>query len=111
LELGTAIGKASLTIADLDARPRSGPCPLTDRCVTNRARFIQSLGRDRDLRGGVVIGAATEAAVDRVAEHIDFDCDVTDFGNDRRLRGLFEELGLRLRSAAEARNHLRRARA
>ncbi|KAJ4854367.1 uncharacterized protein T069G_11346 [Trichoderma breve] len=77
--------------------------------TNNRARFLQSLGRDADLRSGAVIDDATRKAVEKHAKGIQFLSSVEEFETAPAVRGVFRELGLRLRGAAETRNHLRRA--
>ncbi|KAL6823218.1 Alpha/Beta hydrolase protein [Trichoderma camerunense] len=111
LIIGVAIGSPSLTIASLHGSSYDKMENLEPTCAetNNRARFLQSLGLDADLRSGVVIDDATRKAVNTHAKGIQFLSSVEEFEKAPAVCGVFRELGLRLRGAAEARNHLRRA--
>jgi predicted acyl esterase len=114
LVIGNAIGSDHLTVANLynrdDIRDPGKPNFLHPATV-NRARFMQSLARETDLRNGVVIDDTVEDVVRPHAPHITFDADTETFEQAILASKVFDELGLRLRGAAEARNHLRRAHA
>ncbi|WP_143030263.1 CocE/NonD family hydrolase [Pseudonocardia oroxyli] len=103
--IGETIGAAAISTVDLV--PTDAKDPLSSHGVTNRARFLQSFGDDSDLRDGVTITDSQVEEVSRRAEGVDFDSDR--FDTSQAVHDLFGQLGLRLRSVAEARNHLRRA--
>jgi predicted acyl esterase len=110
LDIGTANAAEKLTVASLRSPGESAPAP-SDTAIPatiNRARFVQSLGRDPDLRNGVVIDAAMDDVVSAHGADIVFDRDTESFEADAGVRAVFDELGLRFRGVAEARNHLRR---
>ncbi|KAL7904279.1 Alpha/Beta hydrolase protein [Trichoderma velutinum] len=111
LTIGVAIGSASLTIASLHNSSYEKMQDLEPTCAetNNRARFLQSLGRDVDLRSGVMIDDATRNVVNTHAKGIQFLSSIEEFEKAPAVCDVFRELGLRLRGAAEARNHLRRA--
>ena len=111
LDLGTADAAGHLTVASLHS-PAGHPPDPTDTTVPatiNRARFVQSLGREPDLGSGVVIDAVVDDVISSHAADISFDGDTASFEADAGVRAVFDELGLRFRGVAEARNHLRRA--
>lgn len=111
LIIGVAIGSPSLTTASLHNSSYGNMEDLEITCAetNNRARFLQSLGRDVDLRNGVVTDDAARSVVKTHAKGIQFLSSVEEFEKAPAVCGVFRELGLRLRGAAEARNHLRRA--
>ena len=106
LELGTALGAPRITPADF-AGPGAG---LGDPRVTNVARLLHSLGGDDpDLRNGVIIDDAVGEAMAK-AGPIDLDQDPDAFAAaESNVARLLSELGLPLRSAHAARNHVRRS--
>jgi predicted acyl esterase len=109
LVIGTAAGSPHLTLASLHSSGAAGEQDLTLPETVNRARFVQSLARERDLRHGVSIDKKVRDIVSAHADGIWFDRDMESFENAAPVRAVFSELGLRLRGAAEARNHLRRS--
>jgi predicted acyl esterase len=109
LSLGSSKAKDQITPADLVPGSDDHPQPLMDPRVINRARFLHSLASETDLSRGIVISPVIRAGIDPLADRIVFDQDETGFSADPSLRGLFQMLGLRLRSAEESRNHLRRS--
>ncbi len=109
LSLGTSEAKDRITPADLVPVSCDHPSPLTDQRVINRARFLHSLASETDLARGILISPAIRAEIDPAADRINFDQDEDGFTADPSVRRLFEKLGLRLRSAEESRNHLRRS--
>ncbi|KAK4062323.1 hypothetical protein Trihar35433_9144 [Trichoderma harzianum] len=111
LIIGVAIGSPFLTIASLHngSYEKMEDLEITCAETNNRARFLQSLGRDADLRSGVVIDDAARKAVETYAKGIQFLSSIEEFEEAPAVYGVLRELGLRLRGAAEARNHLRRA--
>ena len=109
LSLGTSEAKEQITPADLVPVACDHPSPLTDQRVINRARFLHSLASESDLARGILISPAIKAEIDQAADRINFDQDDAGFTADPSMRGLFEKLGLTLRSAEESANHLRRS--
>ncbi|KAL6830102.1 Alpha/Beta hydrolase protein [Trichoderma camerunense] len=111
LSIGSALG-ASLTLAALrDSVTELGnPDPALPETV-NRARFIQSLAVETDLRNGVSIDDTVRDIVNRHADGISFTSDIETFEQSPAVRAVFSELGSRFRGVEEARNHLRRAQA
>jgi len=107
--IGTADAAPHLTLADLGGGDLVGGPDLTLPATVNRARFVQSLGREADLRGGVVIDKTVDDIASAHAQDISFEIDTESFEKAASVRAVFRELGLRFRGAAEARNHLRRA--
>jgi predicted acyl esterase len=109
LSIGTADAAPHLTLADLHGRDAVGAPDLTLPATVNRARFVLSLGREADLRNGVVIGKTVDDIVSTHARDISFEDDTETFEKAAAVQAVFRELGLRFRGAAEAGNHLRRA--
>lgn len=106
--LGTVRGTETVTPVELAAGPGA---PITDQRVTNLARLLHSLApaADTDLASGIVVDDRVRAAFDTgVATGLDLSLDDDAFAASDAVRRLVEDLGLRLRTAAEARNHLRR---
>jgi predicted acyl esterase len=105
LELGAAAGADRVTPADL-ASPGAG---LTDARVTNVARLLHSLGGDdADLAGGITVDDSVRHGV-ASADKIDLAQDPDAFTDDPGVVGLMANLGIALRSAHHARNHVRRS--
>jgi predicted acyl esterase len=109
LVIGSAAGATHLTLASLGDGGTAGSPDVTRPDTVNRARFVQSLGHELDLRDGVLIDQRMRDVVDAHADGISFDCDVESFEQADSVRAVFGENGLRFRGAAEARNHVRRA--
>jgi uncharacterized protein len=109
LSLGTSEANDRITPADLVPVACDHPLPLTDQRVINRARFLHSLASETDLARGILISPVVRAEIDQGADRINFDQDEAGFSADPSVRGLFEKLGLRLRSVEESRNQLRRS--
>jgi predicted acyl esterase len=112
LTIGTTVAAPHLmlsTLSEVDL-PVAAESDLTLPQTVNRARFVLSLAPERDLRSGVSVDAAVRDVVHRHASDISFDCDTTSFEKSAPVVAVFAELGLRLRGAAEVRNHLRRVR-
>ncbi|URZ17593.1 CocE/NonD family hydrolase [Clostridium felsineum] len=106
LILGSAIGKGLITPADLIYEVGGNPKKITNKKVTNMARFIQSLGKVKHIENGIVI---TDKMKNIIGKHkINFNQSEDNFTYDNEIISLFEELDTKLRSAAQARNHLRR---
>lgn len=115
--LGSAPGSLRMTPAHLvpviggDNKaplPAGDPQKVTNRIVTNLARFLQSLDRDENIENGVVIDTPIEKTVGRYSKKINFDQSEAGFTTDANVIALFKELNLPLRTPAQARNHLRR---
>ena len=109
LVIGTSAAASRLTLASLDDTGAGSEPDLAAPGAVNRARFVLSLASDRDLRNGVLIGKAVRDVVTAHARGISFERDPASFEKEDPVRAVFSELGLRLRGAAEARNHVRRA--
>jgi predicted acyl esterase len=109
LTIGGTDGAPQLTVANLRSGDTVGEPDLTDPATVNRARFLQSLGREPDLRSGVVIDETVHEVVTAHARGVTFETDTGSFAAAASVGKVFSELGLRLRGAAEASNHLRRA--
>jgi predicted acyl esterase len=109
LGIGTADAAPHLTLADLRGGDAVGGPDLRRRAAVNRARFVQSLGRETDLRSGVVIDKTVHDVVRAHAHDISFECDTESFERAASVQTIFRELGLRFRGAAEVGNHQRRA--
>jgi predicted acyl esterase len=73
------------------------------------ARLVQSLSRDGTVDNGIVITRAISRIVSNYADKINFDQTESAFSEDTSVKALFSELGSRLRTPSQARNHLRRA--
>ncbi|RFU27536.1 hypothetical protein B7463_g8808, partial [Scytalidium lignicola] len=108
LTIGAAVASPHLTLAALysDGVVDSA---LTRPETVNRARFLQSLGQERDLRNGVLIDTTIRDTVSAHADGVVFASDIESFQNAAPVRAVFSKLGLRFRGAAEARNHVRRS--
>ena len=106
LTLGAAAGAAALTLANLTG---DESLDITLAETVNRARFVQSLSPDIDLRHGVTIDKSVRDVIDVHASGISFAQEVEAFAQSDSVRAVFSRLRLRFRGAAEARNHLRRA--
>ncbi|ETI21747.1 hypothetical protein G647_05816 [Cladophialophora carrionii CBS 160.54] len=116
LSIGSAMGSPSLTLAALHnggggVDAGLGKPSLTLPETVNRARFIQSLAAERDLRNGVSIDDTIRDIVNTHADGILFASDISTFEQAPAIREVFSKLGRRFRGAEEARNHLRRAQA
>jgi predicted acyl esterase len=109
LTIGSAAGAPSLTLAALHDGDGGVEPDLTRPETVNRARFIQSLGREADLHSGVSIDRTVCDVVSAHADGTSFASDVDSFEQAPSVRSVFSKLGRRLRGAAEARNHVRRA--
>jgi putative CocE/NonD family hydrolase len=121
--LGAAVGASRLNLADLANRVAGQLDKLHDASVTNAARLLQTLDQDGDLENGLTI---TPAAHDLFTfGTLNFDQMFSKvpaeeaFGADPMIAGLLEQLNAKdgvftaktpraLRSAAAARNELRR---
>jgi len=109
LVLGTAIGKARVTPADLVIEYARDIRKLKLPKVTNLAKFIQSLDNDANLDNGISITDEQKKVIRKYRYSINFELAEETFEADPSVTALFAELKLRLRSSAEARNQLRRS--
>jgi hypothetical protein len=114
LTIGCVAGASSLTLADLDDTEDGGrrrTAGVTHPATVNRARFVQSLGQGGydDLRNGVVVDSRIREVVSTHADGISFSHDVDDFEQATGVQAVLRKLDRRLRGAAQARNHVRRA--
>lgn len=106
LVFGSAKAAPMLTSAHLVHEVSGDVAGITNRKVTNRTRFLQSLNADDDLEQRIVITDEIASAVTANKYAINFDSDEATF--EASTQELFEQLGSALRSGAAARNHLRR---
>lgn len=106
LILGSIKGREFVTCAHLTPEVLGNVKMITNRKVTNRARFLQSLNKDDDLEKGIVITPEIAAMVSENKYAVDFDQPEEVF--EQMTAPLFEQLGAALRSGAAARNQLRR---
>ena len=110
LVLGSAPAKEFLTPADLVGRVDGVIKKLAhpDPKLTNIARFLQSLDQDGNVENGITITHGTSNVVSHYEYLINFQQSEAAFTADPNVVALFAELGATLRTAAQARNHLRR---
>lgn len=108
LSIGVAKAAPELTLASLHDSAREVEANLLLPETINRARFVQSLGREIDLCKGVNINNAVREVINAHADGISFDSDVEAFEQAPSVRDVFRQLDRRFRGAAEARNHTRR---
>ncbi|MFH0768196.1 MAG: CocE/NonD family hydrolase, partial [Chloroflexota bacterium] len=107
--LGSCLGKEMVTPADLVPEAAGFVANIINQKVSNMSRFLQSLDEDGDVEDGITISTKTRRVVNKYKGKINFEQSEEDFSTDTNVVALFKELGVRLRSAAEARNHLRRS--
>ena len=116
LVLGATAGAPRVDLAQLVPRVAGKIDRLHDPLATNLARFVQTLDRDGKVETGVVIAAAVHEVVDR---GLNFMLPAADFAADPAVVDLLARLDATpgvftdrvprtLRSAAAARNELRR---
>jgi predicted acyl esterase len=105
---GSALGNSLITPADLVIETLRDVKKLRNSKVTNIARFLQSLDTGGDIESRIVISEETRNIVKNYRYRIDFNQSDEAFSEDPAVKALFFDLKLVLRSAAEARNHLRR---
>jgi predicted acyl esterase len=109
LTIGVAAAAPHLTLAALHDIDGGLDSELTRPDTVNRARFVQSLAREPDLRSGVSIDATIRDTVSAHADDISFASDIESFEKATSVHAVFSKLGLRFRGASEVRNHMRRA--
>jgi predicted acyl esterase len=105
---GSARGGKRLTPADLVIDVCGDVKKIRNQQLTNMSRFLQSLDRGGDIEAGIVITDEIRNAVKRYRYKIEFDQSEEAFTDDPDVKALFAELKVKLRTAAQARNHLRR---
>jgi predicted acyl esterase len=108
LTIGVAKAASALTLASLHNSANDVAVDVLLPETINRARFVLSLGREADLRNGVVIDETVKNVINPRAHEITFTTSVDAFEQSPSVRTVFEQLGRRFRGAAEARNHTRR---
>lgn len=109
LVIGSAPGSQDLmTVAHLVLGVNGDVTKIKNTHATNLARFLQSLDADGNVENGIVITDRACEVVDRYRHKIVFGQSEADFAADANVKSLFDEVGTRLQSPAEARNHLRR---
>ncbi len=108
LVIGSAPGGNRITPADMVVEVAGDVKNIRNQKVTNIARFIQSLDSDGNIENGVTITKEIRDIVKKYRYKIIFDQLPEDFTEDIDIIALFAELKLKLRTAAQARNHLRR---
>ena len=106
--LGSTLGDSLVTPADLAIEVGRDIKKLRNQKVTNLARFLQSLDEDGNVENGVTITYENRNIVKRYKHLIDFEQTEEEFTEDSNVKALFAELNKKLRTAAQARNHLRR---
>ncbi len=122
LVLGTVEGAPKVNLAQLVNRVAGKIDKLRDPMVTNLARLVQTLGQSGDIEGGVTIAPMVHELVQPMVVNFDqaeMESVGGSFASDPAVMGLLERLNATpgvftantpraLRSAAAARNELRR---
>jgi hypothetical protein len=121
IELGTALAREMMTPCDLSPvsfEPGDDLSVITTKEVTNIARFIQTLDEDGNVENGITISNQTSKLIKNGDYDINFDqpenkftknSEVVSLLADLNAAGVFTDEGIRkLRTAPQARNHLRR---
>jgi predicted acyl esterase len=104
--IGAAIGKSLMTPADLVVEVGGQMKRLKQDKVINIARFLQSLNKDDNIEEKITITEQIRNTVAKYRYDILFEQSPEAFGE--QVTPLFAELQSRLRTPAEAKNHLRR---
>ena len=115
--LGSAKAGPRLNLAQLVARVDGNIDKVRDPVLTNMARFVQTLDEDGNVENGVTINAQAQSVIGR--RSVNFNQSEEAFAHDFTVTGLLAELNQSkgaftartprdLRSAAAARNELRR---
>jgi uncharacterized protein len=107
--LGSAPGSDRVTPADLVIEVGGEVKKIRNQKVTNIARFLQSLDKDGDIENGIIITDETRNVVTKYKYFINFDQKEEAFSTDPNVEALFTKLKMKLRTATQARNHLRRS--
>ena len=108
LVLGSAPGQEMVTPADLVVEIGKDIRRLKNWKVTNISRFLQSLDKGGDIEERIVITEDTRKIVSKYIYKIDFEVKEEEFTTSESVKALFTELNTKLRTGAQARNHLRR---
>jgi predicted acyl esterase len=108
LILGSALGSKHLTPAHLITEVAGDIKKIRNQKVTNIARFLQSLDEKGNLENNITISDEIRNIVKQYRYRINFDQPEEAFTADPNVNALFGELKRPLRTAAQARNHLRR---
>lgn len=108
LVLGSATGAKRTTPANLVIEVGGDVKKIRNHKITNISRFLQSLDNDGDVENGITITDETRTLVKRYRYKINFDQNEEAFSADPDVKALFAELKVTMRTAAQARNHLRR---
>ena len=108
LVLGASPACESITPAHLAVEVGGDAAKLRNQKITNIARLIQSLDANGNPESGVVISDKTKMIVRKYRRRINFDQPEQAFSKDQEVAALFTELGLPLRTPAQARNVVRR---
>ncbi len=107
LVLGSARGTTRLTPAHIVIEVGGDVKKIKNRKVTNIARFLQSLNKADQIENGIIITDEIRNIVQRYRYKINFDQSEEAFTTDPEIGSLFTELQTTLRTASQARNHLR----
>jgi predicted acyl esterase len=108
LVLGSAPGSSLVTPAHLAVEVGGNIEMLKKYAVTSLARFLQSIDKGGNIEERIVITEETRNIVKKYVYKIDFEQTEEEFTNDANVQALFAELGAKLLTGAQARNHLRR---
>ena len=108
LVLGSVLGSSMITPAHLAVEVGGNIRMLKKYAVTSLARFLQSLDKGGDIEERIAITEETRNIMKKYIYKIDFEQTEEEFTNDANVQALFAELGVKLRTGAQARNHLRR---
>ena len=108
LVLGSAPGSNMITPAHLAVEVGGNIRMLKKYAVTSLARFLQSIDKGGNIEERIVITEETSNIVKKYIYKIDFEQTEEEFANDTNVQALFAELGAKLRTGPQARNHLRR---
>ena len=108
IPLGSATGNKLITTAHLVPEVNGDVQKIKNQKVTNLARFLQSLDTDGDVENGIVIAEGTANIIKLYRDRINFNQIEQAFAEDQDIKYLLIKADRTLRSAPQARNHLRR---
>ncbi|MBI2221226.1 MAG: CocE/NonD family hydrolase [Acidobacteria bacterium] len=110
LPLGSAAGgKELMTVAHLILGVNGDVEKIHFPQATNAARFLQSLDADGNVENGVAISDKARELASTYEHDIEFGNSEEEFAAQPGVKAIITALGTRLRTPAEARNHLRYA--
>lgn len=109
LVLGSAPGESIITPAHLAVEIAGNIKKLKSYKVTNVSRFLQSLDKGGNIENRILLTDETKNIVRKFIYKIDFEKKEEDFSNDPNVQTLFAQVGNKLRTGPQARNHLRRS--